>query len=534
MAKNKKKRSKESFRANTPEAKARQVEGGIKGSEQSKNKRSIETEKEAEYDPFGRKYKYDIIKYLEEQYYIIETKRPVRLEDWQKKRIFEPLFSLDDEGFRKYSLAIVGLPKKNAKSTMASMVANFFLFQDEDFGEIILTANSKEQSSWIIFDKLKKSLQMNSKQLEEVNIYEDVIEVKKTGTTARVIAPNYKTGSGTNPNLVVWDELWAYELQSDRKFWDELTTVPTRKNPLSLVVSYAGFDEESLLHELYKKGLDRTDEEMFFIWSHKNLASWISKKYLASQRERLRPNTYLRLHENRWTSSESAFVSPEMWDACVDNDLRPILPGFKGTLTVGIDIGTKHDSSCVVGVYREADRVILGCHKVWIPSKKNPIDIEETVEKFCKELHKKYNVESFQFDPYQFHRSGISLAKEGLKMVEFPQTTDRLVEAGENLFSLIKGRNLSVYRDREVRDHVLKAISKESSRGFRLIKSKQSDRIDLAIALAMASVKAVDLDTGRPRIRSLDGPDDEDDDDRNWVDIGGPGDGLLEERYHQL
>ncbi len=67
MAKNKKKRSKESFRANTPEAKARQVEGGIKGSEQSKNKRSIETEKEAEYDPFGRKYKYDIIKYLEEQ-----------------------------------------------------------------------------------------------------------------------------------------------------------------------------------------------------------------------------------------------------------------------------------------------------------------------------------------------------------------------------------------------------------------------------------------------------------------------------------
>ncbi|MQY75773.1 MAG: hypothetical protein GH148_09690, partial [Clostridia bacterium] len=172
MAKNKKKRSKESFRANTPEAKARQVEGGIKGSEQSKNKRSIETEKEAEYDPFGRKYKYDIIKYLEEQYYIIETKRPVRLEDWQKKRIFEPLFSLDDEGFRKYSLAIIGLPKKNSKSTMASMIANFFLFQDEDFGEIILTANSKEQSSWIIFDKLKKSLQMNSKQLEEVNIYE--------------------------------------------------------------------------------------------------------------------------------------------------------------------------------------------------------------------------------------------------------------------------------------------------------------------------------------------------------------------------
>jgi len=418
----------------------------------------------------------------------------VILEDWQKRRIFEPLFELNDEGLRRYSLAVIGLPKKNSKSTMASMVANYFLFQDEDYGEIILTANSKEQSSWIIFDKLKKSLQMNQKQLEEVDIFEDVIEVKKTGTIARVIAPNYKTGSGTNPNLVVWDEIWAMELESNRKFWDELTTVPTRKNPLSLVVSYAGFDEESLLHDLYKKGLAKTDKEMFFIWSHKNLASWVTKKYLDSQRERLRPNTYLRLHENRWTSSESAFISAEMWDACVDDNLRPILSGFGGVLSVGIDIGTMHDSSCVVGVYREGNRVVLACHKCWIPSKDNPIDIEETVEFYLKELHKKYNVDSFTYDPYQFHRSGISLAKEGLPMVEYPQTTDRLILAGENLYSLIKGRNLSVYKDREVRDHVLKAIAKETPRGFRLVKSKQSDRIDLAIALAMSAVKAVGIE----------------------------------------
>ncbi|MBA7469541.1 hypothetical protein ES707_04812 [subsurface metagenome] len=494
MAKNTKKRSKKSFLVKTPEAKARQVEGARKGGEQSAKKRSIETEKEAENDPFGRDYKNDIIKYLEDHYYIIETKSPVVLENWQKTRIFEPLFRLNDEGLRRYSLAVIGLPKKNSKSTMASMVANYFLFQDEPYGEIILTANSKEQSSWIIFDKLRKSLQMNQKQLEEVNIYEDVIEVKKTGTIARVIAPNYKTGSGTNPNLVIWDELWAMELDRDRKFWDELTTVPTRKNPLSLVVSYAGFDEDSLLYELYKRGLAKIDEEMFFIWSHRNLASWVTKKYLSGQRERLRPNAYLRLHENRWTSSESAFVSPEMWDACVDNNLRPILPGFKGILSVGIDIGVSHDSSSVVGVYRKGDQVILACHKCWIPSKDNPIDIEETVEVYLRELHKNYNVDSFTYDPYQFHRSGISLAREGLPMVEFPQTTDRLVLAGENLYSLIKGRNLSAYKDQEVRNHILKAIAKETPRGFRLVKSKQSDRIDLAIALAMSAVKAVGIE----------------------------------------
>ncbi|GAH25741.1 unnamed protein product [marine sediment metagenome] len=499
IAKNVKFRPKSSFLPNTEEErealKVRQKAGQKKYYENRALLKSIGVKKVVQKSPFAPDYKADIIKYLQDQYFLIETHEPVVLEAWQKTRIFKPLFSLNDEGLRKYSLAVIGLPKKNSKSTMASMVANFFLFQDEPYGEIILTANSKEQSSWIIFDKLKKSIQMNKRQLKEVKIFEDVIEVKRSGSVARVIAPNYKTGSGTNPSLVIWDELWAMELDRERKFWDELTTVPTRKNPLTLVVSYAGFDELSLLYELYKKGLARTDKEMFFIWSHRNLASWVTKKYLAKQRERLRPNTYLRLHECRWTSSESAFVSADQWDACIDNNLRPILPGFKGQLSVGIDIGYSHDSSSVVAVYREADRVILGCHKCWIPTKKNPIDIEETVEKYLKELHKNFNVDSFVYDPYQFHRSGLSLAKEGLKMQEFPQTTDRLVEAGENLYSLIKGRNLVVYEDREIRDHILKAIAKESSRGFRLIKSKQSERIDLAISLAMSAVKAVNLDT---------------------------------------
>ena len=543
MAKNVKFRPKSSFLPSTKEERealrVRQKAGQKKYYENRASLKTIEVKKVVQKSPFAPDYKDDIIKYLQDQYYIIETKSPVVLEDWQKTRIFTPLFKLDDEGLRRYSLAIIGLPKKNSKSTMASMVANYFLFQDEENGELLLTANSREQSSWIIFDKLKKSIQMNKRQLKEIKLYEDVIEVKKTGTIARVIAPNYKTGSGTNPNLVVWDELWAMELDRERKFWDELTTVPTRKNPLTLVVSYAGFDEDSLLYDLYKKGLSKKDKEMFFIWSHKNLASWVTKKYLDSQRERLRPNTYLRLHECRWTSSESAFVSPEMWDTCIDPNLRPILPGIKGQLSVGVDIGYSHDSSSVVAVYREDDRVILGLHKCWIPTKTHKIDIELTVEAYLKELHKKFNVESFNYDPYQFHRSGISLAKEGLKMVEFPQTQDRLVEAGENLYSLIKGRNLVVYKDREIRDHILKAIAKESSRGFRLIKSKQSERIDLAISLAMSAVKAVNLDTGGARVRWLDAPEhltqverrrqfiEEDDDD----DYAG---NLLPERYHQI
>ncbi|MBA7567939.1 hypothetical protein ES708_09658 [subsurface metagenome] len=235
-----------------------------------------------------------------------------------------------------------------------------------------------------------------------------------------------------------------------------------------------------------------------------------------------------------------------MWDACIDNNLRPILPGFKGQLSIGVDIGYAHDSSSVVGVYREGGRVVLGLHKCWVPTKTHKIDIEETVEAYLKESHKIYNVVSFNYDPYQFHRSGVSLAKLGLKMVEFPQTSDRLIEAGENLYSLIKGRNLVAYRDREVRDHILKSIAKESARGFRLIKSKQSDRIDLAVSLAMACIKAVNLDTGGARVRWLDEPDHmtskeaREEQRRRWIESDDDFDDeidrshLLPERYNQI
>ncbi|GAI86605.1 unnamed protein product [marine sediment metagenome] len=141
------------------------------------------------------------------------------------------------------------------------------------------------------------------------------------------------------------------------------------------------------------------------------------------------------------------------------------------------------------------------------------------------------------YDPYQFHRSGLSLAKEGLPMQEFPQTTDRLVECGENLYSLIKGRNLVVYGDREIRDHILKAIAKESSRGFRLVKSKQSDRIDLAISLAMASLKAIGISEGQTRVRWLEEPEDLTQAERRKQFIESDEDDeshALPESYHQL
>jgi len=441
-------------------------------------------------------YKNNIVKYLEEQYYLPETKAPIILEDWQKKEILDPLFNTKTEdSLRRYSLALLSTPKKNGKSCLAAGIANYFLFQEEDDGEIILAANDKEQASWIIYSKLIKSLRMNKEQYKKVRIGKDFIENKRTDTVVRVVAQNLTT-SGLNPNLTIFDELWAFELETSRKFFEELTTVPTRKEPLILIVSYAGYDEVSLLHELYTKGLKSDDDSFFFYWINENKASWITEKYLKKQKGRLRPSTYLRLHENRWTSSSEIFINDEIYQSCVDPFLSRE-PEGKKRIYIGVDIGISGDCSALAAVYREEEEVLLADHRIFIPGEEK-IDLEDTVERVILEWNDKYTIEELSYDPYQFHRSAKTLAKKGIPISEFPQSQGNCVRFSQNLFDLLKARKLRLYSNPNIREHLLNCYAVQTPRGWRIVKRKKARKIDFSVALALACLSAVEGEGQEP------------------------------------
>jgi hypothetical protein len=79
---------------------------------------------------------------------------------------------------------------------------------------------------------------------------------------------------------------------------------------------------------------------------------------------------------------------------------------------------------------------------------------------------------------------------------EFPQTVSNTTVMGEELYSLIKGKNLVAYSDADMRVHVTNATGVETARGFRIAKEKASKKVDLAVALAMAVCAA--LQAGKP------------------------------------
>jgi hypothetical protein len=59
------------------------------------------------------------------------------------------------------------------------------------------------------------------------------------------------------------------------------------------------------------------------------------------------------------------------------------------------------------------------------------------------------------------------LQRGGLTMEEYPQTQPNLTEMGNNLYELIKGKNLLLYADPVIRSAVSRTVAIETPCGWR-------------------------------------------------------------------
>ena len=232
---------------------------------------------------------------------------------------------------------------------------------------------------------------------------------------------------------------------------------------------------------------------------------WQTAEYYDTQRRMLRPATFRRLHENRWTSPDSRFITPELWDQCVIPTLTKLLPSRDHELFVGVDVGVRHDAAAVVAVYRDGDHVVLASHRMWTPGRTAPLDLETTVETHLRELHDHYRVTTIFCDPYQCHRSIMTLQRAGLPIVEYPQTTAGTTRMGQTLFELLTGRNLRLYAADDLRTHALHTVASRSWWSFPTGRLRAAAQVE-PLRLSIASLMGIDCSPcsagSRVRLRS--------------------------------
>lgn len=450
----------------------------------------------------------DIVTWAE-HFIILPSGEPIHFEDHQK-RILKHVFTFDEEGRLPYSVIVYSCPKKSGKTTVNAILLAYWAYNVEAPNEIITVANKRDQAVARGYKELRGFIERNPVLNTEAKIGLNQIRLKN-GTTVLAIPNDFAGEAGSNHGLTSWDELWGFTTERDRRLYEELTPVPTRKNSVRFVSTYAGFEGESaLLEDLYhqvfnpdgtvKDGIRRplggglpayAKDDLFMYWDNVPQMPWQTPEYYKAQRKQLRLNTYLRLHENRWVSSESGLFDMDKWDKCVDQNHRPPLPNKNIHLFIGVDASVKKDRSAVVSVYKDGGKLRLGPKRFWQPTASDPMDLEETMEAYLLDLHRGYSLVSVRYDPFQFHRSAVTLAKKGLPTVEYPQTASNLTEIGQNLYDLVEYGNLVLYPCKDMRYEATCAVAKETGRGLRIVKEKSTQKIDQIVSLAMASLDAI-------------------------------------------
>lgn len=210
-----------------------------------------------------------------------------------------------------------------------------------------------------------------------------------------------------------------------------------------------------------------------------------------ARRKPFAPGLNLRLHHNQWATAEETFITPEMWDPCVNQSHHPSITD-RSPLFVGIDVGIKHDNAARVAVKwdEQGEKLILVSHRIWKPTPNKPLDLENTVEQDLRDLNEQGDVVEYLADPYQMHRSISILQAAGLPIREFPQTPANITLMGQTRFDLLTGQNLEIYSSDELRQQALSTVTVDNPRRWRITKEKASKKIDAIVALAMACVAA--------------------------------------------
>ena len=101
------------------------------------------------------------------------------------------------------------------------------------------------------------------------------------------------------------------------------------------------------------------------------------------------------------------------------------------------------------------------------------------------ELAERYNVVELTADPFRWQRTLQVLEEQGLTVSKFPQTSQRLTPATNDLRAAINNGLLTHADQPKLNSHALRASVEETTRGLKLAKPSKNQKIDLAACLVM-------------------------------------------------
>lgn len=465
---------------------------------------------------------------------------PFILRQWQKdilNEMFEIVWSPTEKRWkRRYTRALLGLPTGSGKTPFAAAIGMWFLCGGLHKSPIVAVAAASKEQAGLVFGNAKTMAEESKLLSKFTETGMDSVTLRGQPGRLYRVAASEGTNDGQLPSCLIFDELHEW---SDTKNTFNILTKGTakRRDSFHLMISTAGFDLDTICGRLYTHGraMERGEEEddtFFFKWieapedadpddpevwrtTHPAAGDFMSMEAIRDKRGQLGLYGFKRYFLNQWVGAADSWLESGQWDACevIDEEVEfdPALPVFAAW-----DGSRKRDSTAVVGVQKcelpqrdEAGKIVCAPDSdepVMIPRvrvKSNIWDrprlpdgkFDETwrvdqgeVMDYIRELDKKYDVIRVPFDPQIVALYADDLEKEGIAMIEFPQSPTRMAEATGMTEALITDGTLAHNGDPQLARHIANAAYEPlRTGGGRLVKGpKAKNKMDAAIALAMA------------------------------------------------
>lgn len=313
--------------------------------------------------------------------------QPFRLEEWQTKKLVRPLFGWKrrDDGNRKYRTAFVEVPRKNGKSSIASGLALYLLTADNEPGAEIYAAAADKEQARLVFNPAKEMIRQSpelSKLLADghIEIFKDAIYYAPTSSVFQCITKAADTKHGFNAHGLIVDELHAHK---NRELWDVLTTsTGARRQPMTIVITTAGHDRESVCYEQYKYAKavaagsvddptflplifeadnpEKWDDPRQWAKANPNLGVSLKLEYLESMAAKAKEtprlvNTFRRLHLNIWTEAETRWLNMRRWDKAAKAPSMTLADLEGRPCWAGLDLSSTQDTTSLALCWRVDD-----------------------------------------------------------------------------------------------------------------------------------------------------------------------------------
>ena len=444
---------------------------------------------------------------------------PLRLRDWQKELV-KHIYADDGRGGFRNRVSLVGMPRKQGKSALASSLAVFDTYFGGNGAEVYSVAAEKEQAR-IVFADAKRMIEASPDLSGMAKLYRDAIEIPSTNSVYRVLSAESYSKEGLSPTAVWLDELHA---QKNRELFDVMSlAMGARGNKAHLVsITTAGVKsdstgKDSIAYSLYQYGQkiarqEVEDKTFFMAWweaphdaDHRLEETWrlagpgfddICSREDYESAVRRTPEAEFRTKRcNQWVSSAEAWLPAGSWLECG----AEFVPDVDAQIVLGVDGSFSGDSTVVVGCTipngDELPQVFLV--KAWEKDldldgddwRVDIADVEAVIVDFCQSHP---NVREIVFDPFRWARTMQVLDDAGFPVVEYPQSPSRMIKACQKFFDAVVDHQLVHDENPTLARHLDNAILKVTPAGPHIKKDARNSprKIDAAVAAIMAFDRA--------------------------------------------